>query len=137
PVAGVTLLDQFENGTADVQKRRSLCAPANKNGEGIHDAVTHQLAYQIRPTVPHQARVGIQVTDQFGTLTVDTRKTDRVLVPSGKTLGGPAAPPAPGMADHYKCYTVKVAPGTSKFPKGIQATVADQFQTRLYDVRKP
>jgi hypothetical protein len=50
---------------------------------------------------------------------------------------GPPVPPGAGVADHYKCYKVKITPGTLKFPKGKQATVADQFQARLYDVKKP
>jgi hypothetical protein len=44
--------------------------------------------------------------------------------------------------DHYLCYKAKVqtklADGTTlpKFPKGIQVVVADQFQTRRYDLKK-
>ena len=40
--------------------------------------------------------------------------------------------------DHFKCYDVKVTPGRPKFPKGIQATVVDQFnQPKVYDLKKP
>src|SRR5689334_15833999 len=35
PVTGVTLVDQFESVTATVAKPVDLCAPADKNGEGV------------------------------------------------------------------------------------------------------
>lgn len=38
PIPSVSRVDQFESATASVQKRKDLCPPANKNGEGIHDA---------------------------------------------------------------------------------------------------
>jgi hypothetical protein len=57
-------------------------------------------------------------------------------VPTGKTLGAPATAPTGGQ-DHLKCYKVKVTRGTPGVAPGTQATVADQFQTRVYDVREP
>ena len=88
---------------------------------------------------PPQAN--LTVADQFGTLHVNALKIDRLLVPTSKAIGSPLptppAAPAPGVADHYECYKIKITPGTMKFPKGTQATVADQFQTRLYDVKRP
>jgi len=133
-----TLADQFETTTAHVRKVKDLCPPANKNGEGIHDAVTHEEAYQIQQDTAHVPQLNLTVTDQFGTLHVDTVKPDRLLVPTNKSLTPPNPdPPAPGVADHYKCYRIKVTSHTTGLTKGTQATVEDQFQTRLYDVRKP
>jgi hypothetical protein len=119
-----------------VVKPKALCPPANKNGEGVFDPVTHEESYQIKPAVKHVRRTNVEVIDQFGTLRVDTLKADRLLVPTNKGLGSP--PPAvSGTVDHYKCYKVKITAGTPKFPTGVQATVATQFETRLYDVKKP
>jgi hypothetical protein len=67
-----------------------------------------------------------------------------ILVPSLKSLLAP--PPSPDSGDHeldhYLCYKAKLqtklADGTKlpKFPKGIQVDVADQFQSRRYDLKK-
>ncbi len=134
----VNLTDQFETAFANVGKAKDICPPANKNGEGIHDPVTHEEAYQIKQETAHVPRTNLTVTDQFGTLHVNTVKPDRLLVPTNKGLGTPPpGPPAPGVADHYKCYKIKITPGTTGFAKGLQATVVDQFQTRLYEILKP
>jgi hypothetical protein len=131
-----TLADQFETTAARVYKPKSFCAPANKNGEGVLDAVTHEESHPIKTDVKHTRRLNVEVIDQFGTLRIDTLKADRLLVPTNKGLGSP--PPAvSSTVDHYTCYKVKITAGTPKFPKGVQATVATQFETRLYDVKKP
>jgi hypothetical protein len=74
------------------------------------------------------------ITDRFGTKTIKMIvKADRLLVPSGKALGGMASPP-PGGLDHYKCYKSRVT--RTEFPE-TQVTVTDQFETnRVYDLKK-
>jgi hypothetical protein len=144
PFSGAYLFlqDAFGNAGVSVSKPKDLCAPANKNGEGVYDPATHEEAYPMKimgSAQPPQSN--LTVTDQFGTLHVDTLKLDRLLVPTNKAIGSPLPPapaaPAPGVADYYECYKIKITAGTTPFPKGKQATVADQFQTRLYDVKKP
>ena len=58
PVLGIELVDQFEEGLFDAQKLTSVCNPADKNGEGVHDDVTHLVGYQIKlsKTDPKQAK---------------------------------------------------------------------------------
>jgi hypothetical protein len=132
----VNLVDQLETTGAAVVKPKAFCPPADKNGEGVLDTVTHEESYQIKPVVRHTKRTNVEVIDQFGTLRVDTLRADRLLVPTNKGLG--SAPPAvSGTVDHYTCYKVKITAGAPKFPKGVQATVATQFETRLYEVKKP
>jgi hypothetical protein len=134
----VGLIDDFETTTALVKKPKALCLPANKDGEGVDDAVTHEQGYPIKQTTKHVRQVDVTVTDQFGTLHVDTIKAAQLLVPTNKGLGAPPSPPTPGVEDHYKCYKIKITKGTTPFPKGTQATVEDQFHgPRLYDVKKP
>jgi hypothetical protein len=141
----VSLTDQFDAaGIFTVKKPVSLCLPAEKTFndivEDINDPDTHLKGYKIKPQTPHVPQTNIKVVNQFGQLFVDTIKPDRLLAPTAKELDHPVDAPdndAHGV-DHYKCYKVKVTKGTAKFPKGIQATVVDQFnQPKLYNVKKP
>jgi hypothetical protein len=136
PVQTVTLDDQFESGTFKVKRARALCAPSNKSDEGLRDAVTHLESYRITGTAPSVRQTGVVVRDEFGTLTVDTIRPHRLLVPTGKALGGPATAPTSDL-DHFKCYRIRLTRGSARFPQGIQATVVDQFGDRLYNVRRP
>ena len=74
--------------------------------------------------------------NQFGTIFVDTINPDRLLVPSAKSLAGPIDALDPETIDHFKCYKVKITEGTPEF-KPIQVTLADQFEYKLFDVKKP
>ena len=118
------------------RKTKDICAPADDGG-GVTDAVTHEDAYQLKLTTKPTPHKNIAVTDHFGTLHVDATKPDRLLVPTGKGLGTIPQPPVAGAQDHYECYKIKITSGTTPFAKGTQATVTDQFQTRIYDVKKP
>jgi cysteine-rich repeat protein len=133
----VTLADEFETSTAEVKRPKALCLPADKNDEGRIDPDTHEESYGIKTTPKHVAQAGVRVLDQFGQLTVDTIKSDRLLVPTNKALGSDPSPPVPGVANHFECYKVKISHGTPKFAKGVQASVVDQFEDRIYDVKKP
>jgi hypothetical protein len=90
----VTLSDQFETGEFEVTKPLSLCNPADKQGEGITDPDTHLQGYQLKGP-KHVQQTNLQVTNQFGTLTIDTLKADRLLVPTAKSLTGSIDPLAP------------------------------------------
>jgi len=138
----VSLTDQFESLPAEVQKPVSLCTPADKNDEGIGDPDTHLKGYQIK-SLGHVKRTNITVTNQFGSVVVDTIKPDRLLVPTAKDVDGPAPPepdPATHNVDHYKCYKVKVTRGSPKFVPILGVAVDDQFITdpgKLFDLKKP
>jgi hypothetical protein len=90
--AGVqaTLGDQFTDPPKlfDVLKPRLLCAPADKNGEGIKAPARHLLCYKIRPGAgpPHVGRIGLGVRNQFGNERVNTLKESLLCVPSEKFL---------------------------------------------------
>jgi hypothetical protein len=136
----LAISDAFESGNFDAKKPAALCAPASKDGSTVADNTTHLEAYKLKASSgepKHVPEIGITVEDVFGTLKLDTVKPNRLLVPSGKALGGPASLPT-GTVDHFKCYKVKISDGAPKFPKHVQATVTDQFQTnRVYDIKKP
>ncbi|MCC6766352.1 MAG: hypothetical protein IT293_16960 [Deltaproteobacteria bacterium] len=134
PVLGFALRETFEL-SADVLKTKTLCLPGDA-GDGTVDSLTHHEAYQVKaPAVAGRGTFG--VVDRFGSLTVTGLKLERLLVPSNKSLSGtPSAPPA-ATADMFDCYKAKISK-TTPFPKGVQVTVTDQFETaRLYDVKKP
>ncbi len=109
------LTDQFGTSTVTIKKAKRLCAPADKNGEDptAPSDPAHLTSYTIKQTDPPFARVGnVRVANQFGTLTVDVIKPDRLLVPTAKSLT--ATPPAlANPIDHFKCYKVKSTGGFS------------------------
>jgi hypothetical protein len=83
--------DQFTDPPKlfDVLKPQLLCAPADKNGEGIKDPARHLLCYRVKPAAgapPHVKRFGLGVSNQFGNERVDTRKENLLCVPSEKFL---------------------------------------------------
>ena len=138
----VGLADQFEDKVFKVKKPKSLCNPADKNEEGIEDLDTHLVGYKIRRVKgesKHVKRKNIRVVNQFGTIFVTTKKPDRLLVPSAKSLFTTPDPLDPVLIDHFKCYKVKRTKGTPKFPKGITVTIGDQFPDtpKVFKVKKP
>jgi cysteine-rich repeat protein len=138
PLGTVSLADAFGTGTVQLTRPEFLCAPADKNGEGVIDAVTHLLAY--RATGFDTQRVAVDVTDQFGTLTLNLKSTRGLLVPATKTHppGPPPLPPDPAMheVDHYRCVDVGVTRKGPRFTKRV-VNVADQFVVGVAKVSKP
>jgi hypothetical protein len=52
----------------------------------------------------------------------------------------PVVAPNNGLhdVDHYKCYRAKIPSGTPKyFPSKFVLAAADEFEDRLYDIKKP
>src|SRR5262245_55577481 len=107
-----------------------LCAPTNKNNEGIVDPTDHLAGYTTKP--PNFTKVLNQtLVDQFGTLKLDIVRPDILLVPSGKD-GVAQLPPL----DHFQCYKVKRSKGAPKFVKKT-ATIKNQFETTTLTLVKP
>src|SRR5262249_19303537 len=106
----------------------------------------HQDRYLLRASTgqpKHIRKTNVLVTNQIGVIRLDTIKPDYLMVPANKDLGTPPSPPVPTShaVDHFKCYKVKVTPGTSAFRKGVQVNVADQFTSpgpaKIMDLKKP
>lgn len=130
-----TLADAIEAADVTLRKTTALCLPADPDGAGIADDCTHLKAYALRGR-KRVKRAGLVVTDRFGTLTLDTVRPDRLLVPATSRLGGPA--PDPGDAvDHFTCYTVKTTKGTPRFAKNTRVDVVDDFESRTYALKRP
>ena len=130
----VLLEDQFEIATYQVKKPVKLLNPVDKNLEGVIDWTTHYVGYQIKG--PHNPVTDILVVNQFGSITVDTKKADLLLVPSLKSERGPVAFGALISADHFKCYKVEVTEGTPEFvPQEV--LLRDQFLDKEFLVKEP
>lgn len=87
-----SLNDQFEDKDFVVKKPVNLCAPADKNDEGIKNDDTHLMCYQAKPAIGeprHTPVIGIHVNNQFGAEQLDTIKEDELCVPSTKTRPPP------------------------------------------------
>lgn len=143
----VALADQFGSAGYDVVKPLQLGLPADKNGEGTADDVTHLEAYGVKPVAGTSAFAtlhDVQIANQCNTLRLEVKSPFALLVPANKGIEVPVPAPDPttSRVDHYLCYRAKAqtkrADGSAlpKFPKGIQVVVADQFQTRRYDLKK-
>jgi cysteine-rich repeat protein len=143
PVIGASLSDQFDAAFVfEVIKPKRLCSPVDQDGEGVPDPATHETGYQLvaQETTPkHVSRTRLTVRNQFGDIGLDTVKPDFLLVPTATNSTTDPPPPGPNQADNYKCYKVRVTPGTAKFPTGTTAMVADQFTSpaKSLDVIKP
>ena len=135
----VVLTDAFQTSAPyQVTKPMRLGLPSNKNGEGVNDADTHREEYLVKPVkgAPKFApRPDVHVVNQCSDLLIDVSKPVSLLVPTAKSLTNPVSTPDPvhHNLEHFLCYQAKAQ---AKFPKGIQVDVADQFQTRRYDLVK-
>ncbi len=136
-----SLVDALETLNITVVKPRGLCTPAELGGDPVADAATHLESYPIK-VIKGQARHvkhTALVRNALGTITVQTQKPAFLLVPTNTSLV--ADPPLPSAieVDHYKCYSVKIASGTAKFPKGVTVSLADPFivAPQTFVVKKP
>jgi hypothetical protein len=115
---GVNLLDQFQDRTALVLEPKLFCTPADKNGEGIDDPLTHLTCYSTNPI--GQAPGLIPISNQFiAADQLDLLEADLLCAPSTKHV----VPPV----EHFLVYN---ATG----PDGPPVTIEDQFGTQVTDL---
>jgi hypothetical protein len=132
----VTQVDRFGSQPETVRYPHRLCAPANKNGEGIHDPVQHLVGYETVRT-PFTKVKGMVIVNQFGSTTIDLTRRDILMVPSSKSVTQTPPPPlVPPLIDHFQCYRAKRTAGTARFPK-TPVTVGDQFENISESLLKP
>ena len=122
-----------------MKKPAALCLPADVDGAVSEDEVTHLESYAIKPSATPFTPRNVEVTTVFGTLQLEALKVDRLLLPTTKSLeASPEPPELNGLVDFFQCFTVKSAKGAPKFPKGVSAEVAEQFEdARTLDLKKP
>jgi hypothetical protein len=140
-IPSVSVVDDLDAATVSVTRQQHICPPTDKNLEGVIDPETHLISYAIRRQSPrHLQRTNIVVTNQLGEIHLSTIKPELLLVPSAKDFGSPPSPPDPmsHSLDHYKCYRVRVTPGTPSFAQGTTVQASDQFEVnRLISLVKP
>jgi len=73
----------------------------------------------------------VDVTNAFGTVTVNVSRPDRLLVPTAKSVTGPPAPLAV-VDNHFKCYRLT---GARQRVGGLNIT--DQFGSIAIDIKRP
>jgi hypothetical protein len=129
----VALRDQYSSTSAAVGRPFMLCAPVDKNGEGVNDPTAHLTCYQIDESPPFLG-TSVPTKNQFGeeTLSVTGRLGGRQLcVPSEKD-----GVPSKLKVDHFKCYQAQTKAGTPPFVP-VQVSLVDQFMEGTATVRSP
>ena len=138
----VALSDWIESGNYTVRKARAICLPALTPVGAVMDPNTYLESYQVKPASgepKHVRQTAIEVENLFGHLFLDTKRVDRLLIPTASSMEHPlleAPDPNAHAVDLYKCYRVKVTKGTPKFQRQT-ISVEDAFEDRIYELRKP
>jgi cysteine-rich repeat protein len=88
---------------------------------------------------PTTAIVVTNVLHPHGELTIDALTLNRLLVPAATSFIAPVDPlDSAHTVDRFACAMVQPSKGAAKFPKHVQATVADQLGPPVvYDLKKP
>jgi hypothetical protein len=111
-----------------------LCAPADKNGEGMVDPDEHLIGYEaLRSDFTRRTET---VVNQFGTIALDVLRRDVLMTPGAKSLVGPADPLQDPNIGHFQCYRVRTSRSGPKFVK-VTVSVADQFETVNVTLTRP
>jgi hypothetical protein len=139
----VTLDDQFAKKRKFlVLKPETLLNSASEDGGEIVDSETHLVGYSVFGHWRRRPKErNIQVENQFGAISVDLVRADRLLVPASKSedekpLDAPVL--ADVDVDHFLCYRVNRSRHSDKF-EGEQVSVMDQFneEARSFEVKRP
>ena len=109
----------------------------------IGDPDTHLIAYEIDrigDRSRHQRISGIVVSNQFGEITLDTKKAKLLLAPALADLSQSIPEtelPGQLATDHFKCYDVEITRNTPNFSKTQVSVEAEFERPTILDVRKP
>jgi hypothetical protein len=88
---GVDVEDQFQDKLFDIIKLTQLCAPVDKNGEGILDSDLHYTCYLAKTPKggpKHVAQPGVRTNNQFGKGLFSTVKEKVLCLPAAKNPVG-------------------------------------------------
>lgn len=126
-----TLVDRVDTTNARVRKVSGLCNPVGVDGQPIGDPTAHLLCYDARSPRPAGPRPIHQVTDDFGTLSLEVLKPLELCLPAEKN-GVPS-----GLTnDPLHCHKARIARGTARFaPRS--ASLSDQFGSTTIRVLRP
>jgi hypothetical protein len=105
----VTLTDQFGTTTGVVRHPRLFCNAVSKNGEPVSQPQAHLKCYDLAKSDPRRVRRSVEVTNQFGTVTLGVDKVDSLCAPASAGPAGSDPGPPTAVLDHFECYTLKDA----------------------------
>jgi hypothetical protein len=80
-----SLTDQFVSENAFIKKPFMLCAPVDKNGEGINDPAMHQCCYLLKPLSLSPSPL-VEVASQFQMSRLSVLKSRMLCAPCTKTV---------------------------------------------------
>src|SRR5262249_14188858 len=115
---------------------QEIAVPANTDDLGLRDGATNLVAYAIRTASRHTPQLGLVVKDRFGTITLETKRADRLLVPTGTALDAPAAAPT-GTLGAFACYTVRIGANQPEFQEIDGVSAVDAIDNRRFDLERP
>jgi hypothetical protein len=132
-VEGLRVANQFGTFVIDAKKPALLMIPSTKSAaapppQPVNPEVDHLKCYNVRAA--RFLTSGVQVQDQFGTLSIDVRKPSSLCVPANKNGEGILNPAA-----HLLCYRVRTTPRTPKFQRPGSFFVANQLGPNSFVVR--
>jgi len=120
---------------------RAICLPAAMGGIAVENANVSLQLYNARDEsgldTPTAKRV---LYTALGPIYIDRGTPNGLLVPAAMDPDGPTAAPsdASHRLDRYKCYRASASTKVSKyFPREVKLTTSDDFEQRVYDLRKP
>lgn len=131
-------LDDGEPRLYDVKRIRSLCVPASVEGTPDAPDPVGRISYDVRRSPGQsktQNRKGVAVQDALGDLVVDVLGVDALLTTA--TIERGEAPAAPSGNDLHLCHRAKATSSSADFSEGVRVHVTDEFEDRIYDVKKP
>ena len=136
-ITDVSVRDVVDERTYDLKRTDAICVAAAIDGEAPPEPSSHHLSYRIRAlrsqeqnTTPGQFRV----TTSQGSIDLETRGADRMLISAAMNMGSAPTPPAEDMADDYRCHRVRPLGRPGK-PEG-SVSVQDPFENRSYELRR-
>ena len=84
----VDLADQFFTDEDIIAtKAKMICAPVDKNGEGVTNSDTHLVCYETEPE-SEEAKLEVEIANQFGEQILEVKKSKLLCVPSRKKIIG-------------------------------------------------
>jgi hypothetical protein len=133
----LALSDATGSFSAKISKRASLANPTKIGETEIVSPDPSLVGYSLAKPLNRKAK--FSVVNELGSWTVNTKKLDRILVPSSADKSSsPSAPEltTQGVVDTYACYTTKFK--GKKTPKNVK-DVQDELSTKpqSYTVSAP
>jgi len=121
----LSLGDAFETTEVEVRDGVSLCNPVTSKGEEIADGGSYLQGYRVQVPKgqrPRGKKTNIKVENQFGVISLDTRRADRILVPAVRSESG-APQESRGDLGQFKCYLASTSGGKKGLAKDLEASV--------------